>query len=111
GLRSWARAAGVPHEPSAVAQWIAGLYPDRIAERRALLARVGNPAYRPPPIEQPSPRQSYLSGLLPVVAAIPDPPSATPESMMTTTAGPAARAGVRGLWLAVALGATVIGGL
>src|SRR5262249_25223072 len=81
-----------------------------IAERRAQLARLGNPAYKPPPMEVASARHSSLSGLLPPVAPIPDPPSATPESMIATPA-PARGDGWRGLWLAVAFCATVIGGL
>ena len=42
-LREWARSAGVPHEAGAVATWLAATVPDRIASRRALLARVADP--------------------------------------------------------------------
>jgi serine/threonine protein kinase len=42
-LRSWARAVGAPHEPGAVTNWLAWAFPERIAERRALLARIANP--------------------------------------------------------------------
>ncbi|RYE88201.1 MAG: serine/threonine protein kinase, partial [Myxococcales bacterium] len=39
-LREWARKNGQPHDNSAAAQWASAAFPERLQERRALLARV-----------------------------------------------------------------------
>ena len=48
-LRDWARSAGLPHEASAVADWLAATFPERIAARRGLLGRVADMEHRPVP--------------------------------------------------------------
>jgi eukaryotic-like serine/threonine-protein kinase len=48
-LRDWAVRAGLPHDAGAVAGWLAGAFPERLAARRDLLARVasGSPGIPP----------------------------------------------------------------
>lgn len=118
GLRSWARATGAPHEPGPVANWIAWAFPERIAARRAMLARVGDPSFKPLPIAPSAARQTATSGLLPplssqILAVPPEPPAPSPTLPEPTPAAAIvpARKPSPLRWLAVACAATLIGGL
>jgi serine/threonine-protein kinase len=73
-LHDWARAAGVAHEAAAVADWFQRTFPDRVAARKALLARVADPQRR----FQPAPRASAAGGT---------PPPFTPPAGVYTPVG------------------------
>jgi serine/threonine-protein kinase len=65
-LRDWARAFGLPHEAGPVANWIATTFPERLAARRELLARVAN-LQRSAHLDRPS--HLGMGGLTPAVRA------------------------------------------
>jgi serine/threonine-protein kinase len=67
-LQEWARAASVSHEAAPVAEWMARTFPERLAARRALLARIADPGrtYRSARPQTPPPGAA--------VAAVTPPP-------------------------------------
>ncbi|MDI3283927.1 serine/threonine protein kinase [Polyangium sp. 15x6] len=78
-LRAWARARGAPHDAASAAAWIAEMFSDRCAFRKALLARVASNAPRSQMSSSPR-----INTLTPGAFT---PPSRPPGQLQTPTPG------------------------
>jgi serine/threonine-protein kinase len=61
-LRAWARSTNAPHEAGPVAAWLAATFPERLAQRKELLARVADRSR--PPATRAAPAQPVSSPAL-----------------------------------------------
>jgi serine/threonine-protein kinase len=102
-LRAWARATNAPHEAGPVAAWLAATFPERLAQRKELLARVADrsrapgprPSTPPQPISSPALQGGWGTASYPTptpaidITLTTDPGSDTAPTLFKSTETPA----------------------